>query len=597
MATQDVHLGMMTLQPRRQLLANGSPVPLGRKPLDILSVLADAEGGLVTKDELMAAIWPGLVVEENAIHAHMVVLRRALGSEAERLKTVHGFGYRLETSAPGRAAPPRRDAAAEQPSVAVLPFVNLTGDPARDYLSDGMAEELICTLARGSDLKVPARTSVFAYKGRDGDIRQIARELGVATVLEGSVRAAGTRVRVTAQLIEAEGGYHLWSANYDRDLTDMIALQEEIAEAIAQVLRSKLADRKPRTTDPEAHSLFLRGRSLLDRGSVPNLLKAVELLEEAVRRDPSYADARTALSRALTYCCSSGAMEPERYAEAREQARIACQIDPSDAGAHSLFGCGNARKGDWVTAARHLQRAIDLYETDPDLHCVYGGGFLLFAGHARGAAEHGRRAKELAPASALANLVCASTAQFVGDHAAAEACLAAAAELGFPEGLQPFPALKTGLALARRDHAEAARWDVAAWREHLGPSGTEAVQLAYQAAAGERPRDAAASALGELITRAEAEHWVPRHMGVASHLLLWSLVVGERRLTHAVADLVLAGWSRTGVLDIGAFVPLWSAAAAEARGDLLEDPRLQQVFEKVGLRAYWDAFGPPDAFP
>ena len=246
-----------------------------------------------------------------------------------------------------------------------------------DYLADGIAEELICTLSRITELMVPARTSTFAYKGRDCDIRDIARELGVSTVLEGSVRFAGERVRVTAQLIDATSGFHLWSANYDRDLVDLIALQDEIARAIATTLHSKLTGSRRQTTSATAYELCLRGRSLMARGNLP---RAIELFEEAIALDPDYADARVGLSRALIYACSFGLFGVDKYFEAHAQARKACEIDPNDAAARAMFGCCCAHLGDWVTGGRLFEQAIMLDGSDPDFHCPYGGGFLRFAG-------------------------------------------------------------------------------------------------------------------------------------------------------------------------------------------------------------------------
>lgn len=258
MPEAEVAIGRLTLRPHRQLLENGRTVPLGGKPLAILSVLAEADGGVVTKDELMAAVWPGVIVEENAIQVHVMALRKVLGREAKRLVTVRGRGYLFDGQAPSA-----NGAAIGVParSVAVLPFANLTGDASRDYLANGIAEELICTLSHASGLKVPARTSSFAYRGRETDIRTIARELGVETVIEGSLRAAGERLRVTAQIIDARSGFHLWSHNYDRESGDLLALQDELAAAIANAFRASLGNVRCPTDDEEAYDLYLKARA------------------------------------------------------------------------------------------------------------------------------------------------------------------------------------------------------------------------------------------------------------------------------------------------------------------------------------------------
>ena len=237
MKNYEVRVGRFTLQPFRQLQLDETPIVIGRKALDILSTLAAANGRVVTKSELMDVVWPGLTVEENAIQVHVVALRKALGDDADLLNTVRGIGYRLDIGGTKNVQVadlhPRN-------SVAVLPFVNMTGDVQLDYLGDGMAEELINTLSRIAGLKVASRTSSFAYKNRDIDARQISSELGVDTLIEGSVRIAETRMRVTAQLIDAVDGIHLWSQKFDHELSDLLNLQGDITDAIATSLKRYL---------------------------------------------------------------------------------------------------------------------------------------------------------------------------------------------------------------------------------------------------------------------------------------------------------------------------------------------------------------------
>jgi TolB-like protein len=253
------------LDPQQRLLltrAGGRPIPLAPKVFETLLYFVERRGELLDKPTLMKAIWPNIVVEENSLNQNISALRRALGEspgEHRFIVTEPGRGYRfvadvrtitvpasaqraaaqVEAAPTATAVTPSVTSAARS-SIAVLPFANLTGDPAKEYFSDGMAEELIHTLARLPGLRVPARTSSFAYKGRNIDVRQIARDLQVAAVLEGSVRSAGERIRVTAQLIDAESGYHLWSQNYDRKFDDLFALQDALATEIVRTLRSSL---------------------------------------------------------------------------------------------------------------------------------------------------------------------------------------------------------------------------------------------------------------------------------------------------------------------------------------------------------------------
>ncbi len=241
MSGRHFQFGHLILEPHRQLLHDGAPVELGRKALELLTLLAKAEGDLVTKDELMAAVWPDVTIEENAVQVHISALRKALGGEADRLRTVHGLGYRLIQD-----NGTRRHEAAAPASVAVLPFANLTGNSVFDVLADGIAEELINLLSHGAGLQVASRTSSFAYRGHDGDIRQIARELNVSAIVEGSVREAGEMVRITAQLVDGETGFHRWSENYDRKTGDALAIEDELGEIVARIVERLLA-RNPGT--------------------------------------------------------------------------------------------------------------------------------------------------------------------------------------------------------------------------------------------------------------------------------------------------------------------------------------------------------------
>jgi TolB-like protein len=225
---------------RRELRRDDTPVRLGSRALDILCVLASAGGAVVTKDELMARVWAGVVVGENNIQVHISALRKALeedGNGESWIVTVAGRGYRLLRPREPRGAddpdPARSLQVPDKPSLAVLPFLNLSGDPEQEYFADGMVEEITTALSRIRWLFVIARNSTFTYKGRAVDVKQIGRELGVRYVLEGSVRRGGNRVRITAQLIDAETGAHLWADRFDGSLEDVFDLQEKVAVSVA----------------------------------------------------------------------------------------------------------------------------------------------------------------------------------------------------------------------------------------------------------------------------------------------------------------------------------------------------------------------------
>ncbi len=214
----------------------------------------------------------------------------------------------------GRKRAPAEAESSRIPSLAVLPFVNMSGDKEQEYFSDGLAEEIINALTQIPGLKVIARTSAFAFKGKQEDIRKIAEALGVTNVLEGSVRKAGNRIRVTAQLVNASDGSHLWSQRYDRQMTDVFAIQDEISQAIADKLRIGLSvDRQPakrHTKNVEAYNLYLKGRYYLFKFKPENLSKSKEYFERAIAVDPNYSLAWYGLAMYYWYMGFNGYMTP-----------------------------------------------------------------------------------------------------------------------------------------------------------------------------------------------------------------------------------------------------------------------------------------------
>jgi len=250
-----------------------------------------------------------------------------------------------------------------QPSIAVLPFANMSADKENEYFSDGLAEEILNLLAKIPDLKVMARTSSFAFRGKEQDITKIAEILRVRNILEGSVRKAGNRIRVTAQLIDAADGTHLWSERYDRELTDIFAVQDEIAAAIAKALHVKLAakpDSKPRYQPSlPAYEAFLRGRRGIFMGSPPDLVRAKEYLDQAVTLDPQYPDAWAELGMYYYLQSQVGTrVGTEVLPLARSAAAKALALAPSDPRAHVVLGLVAAFLDfDWKAADEHVQRA------------------------------------------------------------------------------------------------------------------------------------------------------------------------------------------------------------------------------------------------
>jgi TolB-like protein len=280
------------------------PVALGGRALDLLSLLVQRQGEIVSKDTIMNAVWPGLAIEEGNLTVQISALRRVLDrgrAQGSCIQTIPGRGYRFiitvtrADQATDEAGPTLT--LPDKPSIAVLPFANMSGEPEQEYFADGMVEEIITALSRIGWLFVIARTSSFAYKGQNVDIKRVGRELGVRYVLEGSVRKAVGRVRITAQLIDATTGAHLWADRFDGRLEDVFDLQDRVAVGVAGIIEPTLEVAEVhrsmlrRTTDLTTYDLYLRALSYVWGWNQAGVIAGLELLERAIERDPQYGPA------------------------------------------------------------------------------------------------------------------------------------------------------------------------------------------------------------------------------------------------------------------------------------------------------------------
>jgi TolB-like protein/predicted Ser/Thr protein kinase len=273
----------------------------------------------------------------------------------------------------------------QQPSIAVLPFANMSGDKENEYFSDGLAEEIINVLAQVPGLKVTARTSAFAFRGKEQDIRGIAEALNVRTILEGSVRRAGSRIRVTAQLINAEDGYHLWSERYDREVTDVFAMQDEIAAAIAAKLKVKLsakpADVRHHTPNLPAYEAFLKGRHYAFLTTPGSLHRATEYFEQAIALDPEFAEPHAELGQQYLVQGAWGLRSAEEMMPlARTEASKALDLSPSEPRAHAVLGwVAGFCDYNWREAEEQFRLAMAAESVPPEVR-ARRGLYLLFRG-------------------------------------------------------------------------------------------------------------------------------------------------------------------------------------------------------------------------
>ena len=420
---QDVHyrLGSVVLhEQRRELFVAGQRVELQAKPFDLLLMLLQRPGQLLTKEQLFETLWAGRIVTESVLTRCVAKLRQTLGDEQACIETVHGYGYRLlgevqraeSAPAPSLEAPavpvlgeapiaplplaapiPARKpwglilaaaaacamlalflllrGPARDPSIAVLPFADLSPQPADSrYLTEGIQENILTQLASVAGLKVISRTSTQRYSDGKTAVGEIGRALGVAHVLEGSVQRVNGSVRVHAQLIDAATDEHLWAASYDRPLNDLFSLQSDIAEQVALAVGARLTEdqrgelRRSPTADSDAYQAYLRAREYerSDGTSQENLLRAQALLERAVTEDPDFALAHAVLSRVHTFLYwFAYDPAPERRDRAKASADRALQLNPRLAEGHLALGLYRAAGfRDYRGAAQAYQRALEL---------------------------------------------------------------------------------------------------------------------------------------------------------------------------------------------------------------------------------------------
>lgn len=391
--------------------------------MDLLVLLASAGGRVVSKDEIIAVVWHGRFISEASLTRTMADLRRALDDTARQpryIETIPKRGYRLveavlpiqgaekegrRPGAPMAPVEPPRDA---EPSLAVLPFTDLgPGDPDRSF-GDGLTEEVINVVTRVPGLRVIARTSSFAAAALGSDIDDIGKRLGVTHLLEGSVRRAGGRVRVAAQLIRASDRCHVWSERYDRRLTDVFAIQDDIADAIATRLELSLGEPARRgrwpTESVEAYTAFLEARHHFIKGTPDSLTESLRCLETAIRIDPGMAAAHDALGELYWYMGFYGALVPkDAFLKASWETLRALELDDSMAEAHALLALLHKELDcDWAKVRREFERAFERDPRSPTVRLRHAFGELLPFARLDEAAAEVRTVLENDPLSAFA---------------------------------------------------------------------------------------------------------------------------------------------------------------------------------------------------
>jgi len=439
-----------------ELRKHGLKIKLQDQPFQVLALLLERPGEIVTREELRQKLWPAdtFVDFDAGLNAVVKRLRDALGDTAESpryIETLPRRGYRFiaavesipyaaeqrtEALAARRAVKLwiaagtlaailallvglnigglrqrllRTSAAGRIQSIAVLPLENLSGDPSQEYFADGMTEALITDLGKIGELRVISRTSVMRYKGTKKSLQEIARELNVDAVIEGAVLRSGNRVRITAQLVEAPSDRHLWAESYDRELRDVLTLQSQVARAIAAQTRAKLTQQQmqlasARNINPEAYEYYLKGRyNCSERVSKEGYNNAIRYFEMAIEKDPNYAPAYAGLARCYATGVFQGQELPPReaWSKAAAAAKKALELDDQLGEAHGAMAVVRFRfDWNWPEAEREYKRGLELSPNDALGHLSYAV-FLGLMGRLDEAMAEVTRARELDPLSPL----------------------------------------------------------------------------------------------------------------------------------------------------------------------------------------------------
>jgi adenylate cyclase len=410
----------------------GETVPVRHKSFRLLCLFVENAGRLVEREAITQALWPSVTVSDDSITQCVREIRRALSDEGQtKIKTVLRRGYIFTPEVTTANGEPSSDdlALSGRPSIAVLPFANMSGDSSHDYLADGVAESVTTELARNCTLLVIARTSSFTYRGRSVGVQQVARELDVQYVVEGSVQRSNARIRITAQLIDARTSSHIWAERFDRNLTDLFAIQDEIAHAIVTAIDPAIShvERRRALQKPPATLTVWEAwqRALWHWSKGSDLATRLTFLQRTLELDPEFAPAHAMLVWLYLSDATRGTgralEESVRLAEA--EARIALDLDPQSSMAHAALAWVWDHQGNAEAALEEADIAINLNPNDPQGHLIKGH-VLVMSGRIAKAQESLAMALRLDPRGPTAPAVMHNRAEgyyLARDYHAAEA--------------------------------------------------------------------------------------------------------------------------------------------------------------------------------
>lgn len=410
--------GDFRVEPTKHLLlCKGEPVALTPKVFETLLYLVQHQGHLVEKDDLLRAVWPDTVVEENNLNQNISTLRRVLGEtrgENRYIATVPGRGYRFVAAV---RSPAGSAGVTPIPAIAVLPFKPLTEDHRDEALEMGMADTLISRLSSNRATIVRPLSSVRRYTGLEQDALAAGRELGVESVLDGSIQSDGSQIRVTVRLTNVADGASLWAGKFDQEFTNVFAVQDTISEKVASALALRLSQAEKKrlthrdTQSVEAFHCYLKGRYHIGKVTRPAIMKGIEFFQQAIDIDPTFALAYAGVAEAYRRLPITSDVAPkEAFSKAKAAASKALEIDENIADAHLALGFTKLWfDWDWVASEKEFNLAIDLNPSSGDAHMGYAN-LLTCVGRHREALAEGQRAVEVDPLSLIVN---ANQAQFL----------------------------------------------------------------------------------------------------------------------------------------------------------------------------------------
>lgn len=424
--------GPFRLDVRERRLSRGSDViPLRLKVFETLRVLVENAGRLVTKRQLIDAVWPETAVEENNLNHNVSALRKALGDRAtgqRYIETVPRVGYRFVAAVEGAIASATTDsrpAKSEVNSIAVLPFADISPGRDQDYLCQGVAEEIINALTHVSGLRVAARSASFQFRGPGVDVRAAGQQLGVAALLEGSIRKTERRLRITVQLIDVADGCHRWSLRFERMFDDVFAIQDEIAEAVVASLRDGVLSqreravlRRPQTTS-EAYEYYLRGRQYLPRMSHPDLEQSRTMFTRAIELDAGYGPAWAGLATVHATLYEWFGARDEDLEAAERASRRALELAPSLAEAHTARGFSLSLSQRYDEAEQAFEQAIAINPNSFDAY-YYSGRSIFARGDIERSAELFRAAADVRQEDFQSPTLLAQSLRMLGRDEAAQ---------------------------------------------------------------------------------------------------------------------------------------------------------------------------------